>query len=242
VPGSKVGDSLRNKGPTTSRVRRHENADGRVPVGNFAPTAIIPAPSPRPIRPPRSLGDFATASVEEITAVVVEHFRPSGSKTCKPQQETREFLGYLAGFPGDTWQERWEASGHDAGRPVGQAAGDNVALRRRRPASMRWNWRWPRPLSRLPTSVTASKPWSRAAASGPADLPCRVAWGVRSDFLYEIKATRSRGSRAAGPGAGRFRLRHRLPTPALPRRKHGGETDGAATTLTQDHPQRRWWP
>jgi hypothetical protein len=33
-----------------------------------------------------------------------------------------------------------------------------------------------------------------------------------------------------------------LPTPALPRRKHGRETGGAATILTQDHPQCRWWP
>ncbi|MFD0503729.1 GntR family transcriptional regulator [Streptomyces chiangmaiensis] len=44
----------------------------------------------------------------------------------------------------------------------------------RRPVSRRWNWRWPRLLSRSPTSVTASRRWSRAAASRVADPLCRA--------------------------------------------------------------------
>ncbi|MFE2638381.1 hypothetical protein ACFXKF_27090 [Streptomyces scopuliridis] len=103
--------------------------------------------------------------------MVVEHFRPSGSKTWKPQQETREFLGYLAGFPGDTWQERWEASDHDTGRPVGQAAGDNIALRRRLSAAAgrAFAMRLIHPTLLGPRSNTFTRyaPWFRSVADDP---------------------------------------------------------------------------
>ncbi|GAA5214175.1 hypothetical protein GCM10023323_58140 [Streptomyces thinghirensis] len=124
MPGSKVGNSLRVKGPTTNRIRRHES-DSTVLSGNFAPTALTPAPPPLPVRPPRSLGDFTTAPAEEIIEVTANHFSQSDKEKHKPRRAMRDFLGHLATFPGVTWQERWEASGHDEGQPVGEVAGDD---------------------------------------------------------------------------------------------------------------------
>ncbi len=128
MPGSKVGNSMRLKGPTTNRVRRHD-AEGPVLDGIYAPTAILPAPPPPPSRPPRSLGDFSTALAEDIVNFTADHFSQSETIKWKQRSHMRAFLGHLAAFPGDTWQERWEASGHDEGRPVGDAAGDNRPLR-----------------------------------------------------------------------------------------------------------------
>ncbi|MCX4826105.1 site-specific integrase [Streptomyces sp. NBC_01142] len=130
MPGSKVGNSLRLKGPTTNRVHRHEN-DSTVPVGNFAPTALTPAPPPLPIRPPRSLGDFSTASPKEIIKATADHFSQSEQLKFKQRGAMRDFLGHLGTFPGATWQEWWEASGHDQGNPVGDVAGDDKYLRNR---------------------------------------------------------------------------------------------------------------
>ncbi|GAB2330901.1 hypothetical protein [Streptomyces variabilis] len=124
MPGSKVGNSLRLKGPTTNRIRRHER-DGTILPGNFAPTALTPTPPPPPARPPRSLGDFSTAPAAEIIEVTANHFSQSDKEKHKPRRAMRDFLGHLATFPGATWQERWEASGHDEGRPVGDVAGDD---------------------------------------------------------------------------------------------------------------------
>ncbi|MGK4909999.1 tyrosine-type recombinase/integrase [Streptomyces albus] len=137
MPGSKVGDSLRTKGPTTNRVRRHEHSnDPEVPVGAFAPTAVQAAPPEPPAQPPRSLGDFSTASAEEIAEAAARHFRPDERERWKVRREMHDLLGHLAAFPGSTWQERWEASGHDAGRQVREAAGDNKRLGRRMNAAV----------------------------------------------------------------------------------------------------------
>ncbi|CAM5343316.1 Tyrosine recombinase XerC [Streptomyces tanashiensis] len=120
MPGSKVGNSLRLKGPTTNRVRRHD-IDGSAPTSNFTPTAITPAPPPPPARPPRSLGDLSTASADEIAEVAAQHFSDSEQLRYRPRRAMLDFLSYLSTFPGETWQERWEASGHDEGRPVIEA-------------------------------------------------------------------------------------------------------------------------
>ncbi|RKT09865.1 phage integrase family protein [Streptomyces sp. 1114.5] len=131
MPGSKVGDSARVKGPTTNRVRRHE-AGAEAPVGNFAPTAIVPAPPPAPTRPPRSLGDFSRAPLEEVAAAVGRHFATSPNEEWRRGRDVREFLQRIAPFPGATWQERWEASGlNELNRPVGDLAGDDTKLRYR---------------------------------------------------------------------------------------------------------------
>ncbi|MDO0929834.1 site-specific integrase [Streptomyces sp. TG1A-8] len=123
------------------------------------------------MRPPRSLGDFATASVEEITEVVIGHFLPAGSKTWRARQEMQEFLGYLTGFPGDTWQERWEATGHDAGIPVGRVAGDDRALSRRLSAAAGrcFAMRLIRPtlLGLRSNTFTRYTPWFRSIANDP---------------------------------------------------------------------------
>lgn len=127
MPGSEVGNSMRLKGPTTNRVRRHD-AEAPVLDGIYTPTAILPAPPPPPSRPPRSLGDFSTAPAEDIASIAADHFSQSEALKWKQRGHMRAFLGHLASFPGDTWQERWAASGHNEGRPVGDAAGDNRPL------------------------------------------------------------------------------------------------------------------
>ncbi|MEU9547205.1 tyrosine-type recombinase/integrase [Streptomyces mirabilis] len=128
MPGSKVGNSQRLKGPTTNRVRRHQG-EGPVPEGIYTPTAVTPALPPLPSRPPRSLGDLSTMPVEEIVQITADHFSSSEAMKWKQRGAMRPFLHHLAAFPGATWQERWEASGHDEGRPVSDAAGDNKYLR-----------------------------------------------------------------------------------------------------------------
>ncbi|MGW1394907.1 hypothetical protein ACWD6Q_24955 [Streptomyces nigra] len=112
-----------------------------------------------------------TASVEEITEVVIGHFLPAGSKTWRARQEMQEFLGYLTGFPGDTWQERWEATGHDAGIPVGRVAGDDRALSRRLSgaAGRCFAMRLIRPtlLGLRSNTFTRYTPWFRSIANDP---------------------------------------------------------------------------
>lgn len=132
MPGSKVGDSLRMKGPTTNYIRRHD-ANPAAPVGNFAPTALTPAPPPLPARPPRSLGDFSTASVEEVAEAAAQHFSAHVSYKWKTRRGMSDLLQHLAKFPGNTWQERWEASGlNERGRPVGGLAEEDDKLQRNR--------------------------------------------------------------------------------------------------------------
>src|ERR1035441_451172 len=129
VPGSKAGESARIQGATTSRIQRHEIVTA-TSAGNFSSSALVPAPPPAPARLPRSLGDYSTASAGEVAAVAAAHFCPSEKNLYRTRRGMVELLGHLAGFPGCTWQERWEASGHDAGqRPLAGLAGDDPNLR-----------------------------------------------------------------------------------------------------------------
>ncbi|MFI9650304.1 tyrosine-type recombinase/integrase [Streptomyces sp. NPDC052040] len=131
MPGSKVGDSLRTKGDTTSRVRRHD-PDTQVPVGQFTPTAIKPAPPPAPRRPPRSLGELGSAPVNEVAAVSARHFAARPGVEWSHRRDMTDFLLQLERFPGATWQERWEASGFDeGGRPISDLGGDDARARNR---------------------------------------------------------------------------------------------------------------
>lgn len=190
MPGNKVGNSMRLKGPTTNRVRRHE---GEAPFldGVYTPTAILPAPPPPPSKPPRSLGDFSTAPTEEIVNVTADHFSQSEAPKWKQRGSMCTFLAHLATFPGDTWQERWEASGHDKGRPVGDgahnrplrmklncAAGQAFALRLVRPTLLGFRC----------NRFSHYSPWFRGVAQDP--LPgefCR-----RADLLPMSQARRTR--------------------------------------------------
>jgi site-specific recombinase XerD len=182
---------MRIQGPTTNRVRRRE-VEGLVPEGMFVPTAILPAAPPPPRQPPRSLGDFSTAPAEEVIAVAADHFSESEHLKWKQRGAMRAFLNHLATFPGRTWQERWEASGHDEGQPVGDAAGEDRPLLRKLncAAGQSFALRLVRPtlLGFRCNRFFHYSPWFRGVAQDPLlEEFCR-----RADLLPMSQARRTR--------------------------------------------------
>src|ERR1039457_4572237 len=171
VPGSKAGESARIQGPTTSRIQRHEIVTD-TSAGNFSSSALIPAPPPAPARLPRSLGDHSTACAAEIAAVAAAHFCPSEKNLYRTRRGMVELLGHLAGFPGRTWQERWQASGHDAGgRPLAGVAGGDLNLRGQLNVALghAFAMRLIRPglLGFRASTFTRYTPWFRSVAQDP---------------------------------------------------------------------------
>ncbi|WP_433870705.1 tyrosine-type recombinase/integrase [Saccharopolyspora sp. CA-218241] len=85
----------------------------------LVPRELTPAPAEPPSIPPGPFGNLSSATAPEIVDLV--RTQPVGSGT-KPEQYVRSarmILDWLERFPGDTWQERWIASGLDEpGRPV----------------------------------------------------------------------------------------------------------------------------
>ncbi len=109
-----LGPSVRPHGPTTGRTRRHDSDPTDTPAYGAGP--ITPALPPAPDKPPRPLGELATASIDEITALAGEQCvnRDMARHT---KRAMRALLEHLARFPGQTWQQRWEAAGlNDLGR------------------------------------------------------------------------------------------------------------------------------
>jgi len=85
---------------------------------------ITPAPAPAPAVPPRPRGNLDAATAEEIDAVASEVWPRSGQRSYDRRRGLRRLLELLADYPGQTWQQRWLASGSDAGdRPVRELAG-----------------------------------------------------------------------------------------------------------------------
>jgi len=85
---------------------------------------ITPAPAPAPAVPPRPRGNLDTAAADEIAAVADEVWPRSGQRRYERRRGLRGLLELLAACPGQTWQQRWLASGSDAGdRPVRELAG-----------------------------------------------------------------------------------------------------------------------
>ncbi|CRK56940.1 Mobile element protein [Alloactinosynnema sp. L-07] len=108
--------TLRNR---RSPALRERDAEKRQLRSRFAIDAIeavpaVPAVSPRPF------GDLSTAPIEELVSLAGDKL---GSQLDSPRQKrrsgARNLLERLEVFEGRTWQERWMASGLDAGeRPV----------------------------------------------------------------------------------------------------------------------------
>jgi site-specific recombinase XerD len=115
----------------TGRVRRHEfvyaNDD------RFAPTALVPAPPPRPVKPPAPLGELATASAEEVASLVTEALGGAPDTRNHNRWGIRGLLAHLERYPGQTWQQRWESAGlNEPGTTVTmQARMVSPTLRRR---------------------------------------------------------------------------------------------------------------
>jgi hypothetical protein len=111
-------------GTTTARIRR------RTPVkyGAFTQGRL---PLQRDTLPPPQLpcprGDLRAATADQVARAAIgtwPHHRHSR------QEGIRALLDCLAGFGGETWQERWIAGGfNDAGRPASQISpGDPAAV------------------------------------------------------------------------------------------------------------------
>ena len=90
--------------------------DASVPATRFAGLRGEPA---QPTVAPKPCGDLTAADVDEIQQVVRGVWPGSPDAVRRRARGARFLLEHLAGFPGLTWQQRWEASGlNERGRPV----------------------------------------------------------------------------------------------------------------------------
>lgn len=85
---------------------------------------ITPAPASAPAVPPRPRGNLDTATAEQITAITNQVWTPANRERSYDRgRGLRRLLELLATYPGETWQQRWLASGYDVGnRPVRELA------------------------------------------------------------------------------------------------------------------------
>ncbi|MEG8184603.1 phage integrase family protein [Nocardia terpenica] len=74
-------------------------------------------PAPAPAKPPKPFGDLMRADPDEIRAIA-RTLWPHLEKQQRWRRDTglRDLFEHLLEFPGDTWQQRWEASGSDRER------------------------------------------------------------------------------------------------------------------------------
>jgi hypothetical protein len=93
---------------------------------------VRPAAALQPLVSPGRFGDLSGLSIEHVTNVVSQAWG-GGRAAGPPRRGARAVLIHLAGFPGETWQERWEASGLNAVGPrVGDIAGPPIGRAGRR--------------------------------------------------------------------------------------------------------------
>jgi hypothetical protein len=82
--------------------------------------SVNAAPAPTSAVPPRPQGDLTRASIEEIAQAVRTTWptKPADNRW-RRSRGARDLLEHLSEFPGQTWQDRWLASGfNEPGRPV----------------------------------------------------------------------------------------------------------------------------
>ncbi len=96
-----------------SRRPRHLHEDSHGLITRFRADTIA-APAPAPANPPRPQGELGTASVDEIVAAT-RGVWPNATRAVmfSRLRGVRAILGHLAGFSGETWQQRWTAAGLD---------------------------------------------------------------------------------------------------------------------------------
>ncbi|MEV7471640.1 hypothetical protein AB0O20_34865 [Streptomyces kronopolitis] len=100
----------------TARNRRTDyNGDDPfvpAPVTRFTGAELKAAPAPLPSTPPGPFGDLSRAPASEILRIIerATKGRPNPGRRRKAVQRT---FSLLEEMPGDTWQERWLASGFD---------------------------------------------------------------------------------------------------------------------------------
>lgn len=119
---------------TTGRLHRCEpgtpgdkNFEAIVARSKFRHATIVPA-APIPTIPPGRHGDLSRASIDQLVALT-RGVWPAGSTAVGNRRlAVRRFLAHLETLPGDTWQERWDASDLAAGgRRLGLKETDEIA-------------------------------------------------------------------------------------------------------------------
>jgi len=90
-----------------------------VPRSKWVRHTIVAASAPVLASPPRPRGDLTAASTDEVQKIAGGVWPKPDSRRKSRNVGLGRLLEHLAGFPGETWQERWEASGlNERGRPV----------------------------------------------------------------------------------------------------------------------------
>lgn len=92
---------------------------------------ITPAPASVPAVPPRPQGDLDTGTAETITGIADAIWPRGQARSSVRRQGLNWLLGYLEGHAGETWQERWLASGlNDGSRRVRELTTGNERVDR----------------------------------------------------------------------------------------------------------------
>ncbi|KOU64379.1 hypothetical protein ADK55_07625 [Streptomyces sp. WM4235] len=91
---------------------RREEDRGPEDRTKYQAAVLKAAPAPRPEHPPAPFGDLTAATIEELCHLATQ-ILPGEAKSVRDKRQlgVRRLFGHLATFPGNTWQERWEASG-----------------------------------------------------------------------------------------------------------------------------------
>ncbi|MFJ6752777.1 hypothetical protein ACIQNI_32035 [Streptomyces sp. NPDC091266] len=78
-------------------------------------TLVEPAPAPSPQDPPAPFGDLSKVTVPELCDHAMEILRDA-SEGCREKRRAgiRMLFDHLSAHPGETWQERWEATDFNA--------------------------------------------------------------------------------------------------------------------------------
>ncbi|WP_328844603.1 tyrosine-type recombinase/integrase [Streptomyces sp. NBC_00258] len=104
-------------GSYTVRNRRtnYRDRDAELPEPRgtrFSSAQVKAAPAPRPENPPAPFGDLSRSSIEDLCYLATSTLKGRTSSLAeKRRRGLRLLLGHLETLPGETWQERWEASG-----------------------------------------------------------------------------------------------------------------------------------
>lgn len=100
----------------TVRNRRTDYSGGGpfvpAPVTRFAGAELRAAPAPLPSTPPGPFGDLSRSSAPEILHIV-ERATEGCPNPGRRRAAVLRIFSVLEEMPGDTWQERWQASGFD---------------------------------------------------------------------------------------------------------------------------------
>lgn len=106
-----------NVSTTTIWTRREipidEEAGARPRSAQIGGSSVMVAPAAAPRNLPTPLGDLNRASIPELQAAACSLLPRSAIQLDKRRRSIRKVTEHLSTFEGQTWQERWEASGWD---------------------------------------------------------------------------------------------------------------------------------